>query len=358
MHLGFYAPLKPPDHPNPSGDRAMARALIAALEYGGASVTMASTLRSRDGVGDAALQRDFLAQAHVEIERLGVLGRMEGWRGWVTYHNYYKAPDLIGPSVARALGIPYLLIEATRARKRLDGPWAAFAQAAEDASDAADAIFYFTRRDAETLERDRAGSQQLIHLPPFLLRESVGRPPAPHGPMLAVGMLRDGDKLASYRIIAETLAHLPAKGWSLRIAGGGQARAKVEALMAPFGPAVQFLGQLDAPAMEDVYRSSSMLFWPGVNEAFGLAYLEGQAAGLPVVAQDRPGVRDVLAPGNYPKPEDGTAPLAARLQGLLSDPALRQRLGTDAQAHVAAHHLLPAASETLFAALALCGVNR
>ncbi len=358
MRLAFYAPLKAPDHPNPSGDRAMARALIAAFEYGGATVTMASTLRSRDGAGDAALQRDLLAQAQAEIARLTVLGQTEGWRAWVTYHNYYKAPDLIGPSVARALGIPYLLIEATRARKRLSGPWAAFAQAAEAASDAADVIFYFTHRDAETLDLDRAGRQQLIHLPPFLLRDSVGTAVAPVGPMLAVGMMREGDKLASYQIIADTLAQLPNDGWSLRLAGDGRARAKVERLMAPFGPAVQFLGQLDAVALEDVYRTSSLLFWPGVNEAFGLAYLEAQAAGLPVVAQDRPGVRDVLAPDDYPKPEDGTAPLAARLQGLLSDPALRQHLGTQAQAHVAAHHLLPAAADTLFAALATCGVHR
>ena len=356
MHLGFYAPLKAPDHPNPSGDRAMARALIAALEYGGATVTLASSLRSRDGTGDATLQRDLLAQAQAEITRLCGLGRAEGWQAWITYHNYYKAPDLIGPSVARQLGIPYLLIEASRARKRLTGPWARFAQAAETASDAADVIFYFTHRDAETLERDRAGTQQVIHLPPFLMRDSVDAAATPDGPMLAVGMLRNGDKLASYQIIADTLAQLPDTGWSLRIAGDGAARDKVTALMAPFGQAVQFLGQLDADALTDVYRTSSLLFWPGVNEAFGLAYLEGQATGLPVVAQDRPGVRDVLAPGDYPDPDKGTPALAARLQQLLSDPALRHRMGSAAQAHVAAHHLLPAASATLFSGLAKCGV--
>ncbi|WP_093917092.1 glycosyltransferase family 4 protein [Sulfitobacter marinus] len=336
----------------------MARALIAALEYGGATVTLASTLRSRDGTGDSALQTRLLDQAQGEIARFSQLGRAEGWQAWVTYHNYYKAPDLIGPSVARHLGIPYLLIEASRARKRLIGPWARFAKATETASDAADVIFYFTHRDAETLERDRAGAQQLIHLPPFLMRSSVDAAAAPDGHMLAVGMLREGDKLASYKIIADTLAQLPDTGWSLRIAGDGAARARVEALMAPFGPAVQFLGQLDADALADVYRTSSLLFWPGVNEAFGLAYLEGQAAGLPVVAQDRPGVRDVLAPGDYPDPAGGIPPLAARLQKLLSDSELRHRLGRKAQDHVAAHHLLPAASATLFSGLAKCGVYR
>ena len=35
MRIAFYAPLKPPDHPVPSGDRRMARMLWAALRAGG-----------------------------------------------------------------------------------------------------------------------------------------------------------------------------------------------------------------------------------------------------------------------------------------------------------------------------------
>ena len=48
MRIAFYAPLKPPDHPVTSGDRAMARALIAALKLAGHEVTIASRFRSRD----------------------------------------------------------------------------------------------------------------------------------------------------------------------------------------------------------------------------------------------------------------------------------------------------------------------
>ena len=35
MRIAFYAPLKPPDHPVPSGDRRMARLLMAALATAG-----------------------------------------------------------------------------------------------------------------------------------------------------------------------------------------------------------------------------------------------------------------------------------------------------------------------------------
>ncbi len=46
MRVTFYAPLKPPDHEVPSGDRRMARLLIQALELAGHEVEVAARLRS------------------------------------------------------------------------------------------------------------------------------------------------------------------------------------------------------------------------------------------------------------------------------------------------------------------------
>ncbi|MFT6677183.1 MAG: glycosyltransferase involved in cell wall biosynthesis [Sulfitobacter sp.] len=356
MRLAFYAPLKPPSHPVPSGDRSIARALIAALEHSGAEVTLASTLRSRDGKGDAQIQADLQREAKAEIARLVPQGRVAGWQAWLSYHNYYKAPDLIGPHVAAALGIPYLQVESTRARKRLTGPWAGFAQAAERASDAARVIFYFTAHDAETLHRDATPDQQVIHLPPFLNQTGLPALRAAEGPMLAVGMMRSAAKLPSYRIIAETLALLPAEGWSLEIAGDGPARAEVVALMSGFGSKVQFLGALEGAAMTAAYARAGLFFWPGVDEAFGMVYLEAQAAGLPVVAQDRTGVRDVLAGTDHPPPEAGPAALARRLNDLIGDSAQRHAAGRAARTYVADHHLLPAAAATLRDALTRAGV--
>ena len=57
MQIAFYAPLKAPTHPVPSGDREMARNLKAAMALDGrAEVVLASTLRTRDGAGDHAVQ--------------------------------------------------------------------------------------------------------------------------------------------------------------------------------------------------------------------------------------------------------------------------------------------------------------
>lgn len=351
MTIAFYAPLKPPGHPVPSGDRAMARALIAALEQGGYQVTLASELRLYDGRGDSDAQDTLISDAKAEVARLLTLARAQDWRAWLTYHNYYKAPDLIGPAVARALNIPYFQVESTRARKRLSGPWAQFAAAAEAASDAAHTIFYLTERDAETLRRDAPLGQDLCHLRPFLARAALPDASALTGAMLSVAMMRAGDKLASYALIAKTLAALPAGlDWQLEIAGDGPARAEVAALMAPFGGRVTFLGALGPDDLARHYARASLLFWPGVNEAFGMTYLEAQAAGIPVVAQDRPGVRDVV---HCPLAdvEHGAAGLAKQVCALLGDADLRARIGTQARAQIGGHHLLGAAAQTLAGAI-------
>ncbi len=350
--VAYYAPLKSPDHPTPSGDREMARNLKTAVAQAtGLPVHLAATLRSRDGVGDVRVQQRLMAQADAIAQELVARWRPNPPRLWITYHNYYKAPDLIGPSVARALSVPYVLIEATRARKRLNGPWAMFAQQAEAATDAAKLVFYMTAHDRDTLERDRPAGQRLIHLPPFLPACQLPKSGTGAGPMLSVGMMRPGDKLASYRLLAETLSLVETPDWRLDIVGDGPTRAEVAELMRPLGNGVRFHGALPRDALDRLYANASLFLWPGVNEAYGMVYLEAQSYGVPVIAQDRPGVRDVLArqasDTAYPSPEQGTAALAARIDAMLTSPTLRDNAACAARAHIARDHLLPAARDRI-----------
>lgn len=346
--VAFYAPMKSPHHMMPSGDREMARNLMSAISAGGAAVELVSELKIYDKRGDRDVQQGLRAQASDESARL--IRDMPKVDLWVTYHNYYKAPDLIGPTVAQARGIPYVQIESTRATSRLTGPWADFAQAAHDACDTADVIFYLTANDLITLKRETCGTQQLVHLSPFLPTDTLPTASPLDGPMLTTGMMRSGDKLASYHLIAETLTLLSGD-WRLHIAGDGPARPEVEALMAPFGACVTFLGQLDRAQLAKAYAGASLFLWPGVNEAFGMVYLEAQSHGLPVVAQDRPGLRDVLTPTTYPSPEDGPLALAAQISRLLEDPLLRSERGTAARAMISRTHLAPAATACFWSAV-------
>ncbi len=348
--LAFYAPMKPPDHPTPSGDREMARNLIAGIAAGGAKVDLVSRLRLHDKRGDPARQAEIRQLAAAETDRLITALMGTGTRAWVTYHNYYKAPDLIGPRVCDALDLPYVQIESTRAKSRLTGPWADFARAAETACDRADIIWYLTANDLITLDRHKTPTQKLVHLPPFLPMTTLPGAGTGHGPMLCAGMMREGDKMASYTILAETLDHLQSPDWQLHIAGDGPARAEVERLMARHGARVTFLGALDRDALLRAYQAASVFVWPGVNEAFGMVYLEAEATGLPVVAQDRPGVRDVVY-GDQPAPEAGPAALARRIDELLALPDLRRVCGQTARDRIATRHLAGVATEIIWGAL-------
>ena len=341
--VGFYAPLKSPNHPNPSGDREIAQSVMQALEHAGFAPHLASDLRSLDMKGYAEVQRGLFRDANEALPGVIQQGRQENWALWLTYHNYYKAPDLLGPRAAQALNIPYVQIESTRARKRLDGPWADFARAAEDAAEQANAIFYSTQRDAIALRNYAPQGQVLQHLHPFLRRTDLPAPSNRSAGILAAGMMRPGDKIESYRLIAETL-NLSKSDWHLNIAGGGKARGDVEDLMSDFGGRVTFVGKLDAEGMARAYGAAKLFFWPGFNEAIGMVYLEAQAAGLPVLAQNRPGLIDVLAPHlDYPAPEDGPAALAARLDGMLANLPPADPI----RDHIRDHHLLPSAAKTL-----------
>ncbi|MEW9806571.1 glycosyltransferase family 4 protein [Mesorhizobium sp. ZMM04-5] len=352
--VAFYAPMKPPDDPVPSGDRTMARALVAALDTAGlGEVRLVSTLRSRDGAGEASAQDRIFEAAEIEIERLSSGPRPDLW---VTYHSYYKAPDLLGPRLARLWGIPYAIVEGTRASSRLRGPYARFAKAAEEACDSADVIFYLTEYDREALERDRVRDQRLARLRPFLAAETLpALPERAHSDtirLLACAMFRAGDKLASYRALAEALAHVGSPDWSLRIVGDGPARAEVEALFERFAGKVRFLGALDQDGVAAEFRGGDLLVWPGVGEAFGMVYIEAQAQGCPVLAEDRQGVRDVVGDGGWLVPPGDRLAYASAIDALAADPDRRAATGIAGRRRIAANHLLPAARATLRGALA------
>lgn len=156
MRIAFYAPLKAPDHPVPSGDRLMGRQIMAALGAGGHEVRLASDLRAFAREPDAGALAALKSACVEETARLlGQYTSPGGWRpqAWVTYHNYYKAPDLIGPEVAQALAIPYIGIESSFARKRRADAWAPWSAAAEFGMRRACVNFHMTRVDREGLAR-------------------------------------------------------------------------------------------------------------------------------------------------------------------------------------------------------------
>ncbi len=164
--IAFYTPMKPPDDPVPSGDRTMARALLAALEGAGlGDVYLASKLRSRDGAGDPATQDRIFEDAEAEIERLSAGPRPDLW---FTYHSYYKAPDLLGPRLSRAWGIPYALVEGNTRLEAPAGPLCPLRQSSRSGMRCCRRHLLSHRirpRGARTRSRGRPAARQAQALP-------------------------------------------------------------------------------------------------------------------------------------------------------------------------------------------------
>ena len=355
MKLAFYAPMKSPDHPVPSGDRRMGRLLFQALERAECEVELASKLRSFDKAGDAAFQAKVQEEGQREAARLIAKWRAhpaEAPKGWFTYHLYHKAPDWIGPLVCEALQIPYMVAEASHAPKRAAGPWESGYAAAEQAIRSARAVFHMTRLDGECLKPIIAQGHELILLPPFIDMEAfqeqavpvdvaaeVARAGGRKGVqnLLCVAMMRDGDKMESYRQLGQGLALLARDDWQLLVIGEGEMRATVEKALSPIGDRAVYLGAMAPEALPAWYEFADLYVWPAHGEAYGMAFLEAQGCGLPVVAGDLRGVPDVVLRGEtgiLTSPGDN-ADFAAAIDDLLSDPARRQSMGERARAFVA-----------------------
>jgi glycosyltransferase involved in cell wall biosynthesis len=342
----------------------MARLLMKALERAGFPPTLASDLRSLDKAGRPALQEETRRAAIAEADRLVAhyrpLPAPDRPRLWFTYHVYYKAPDWIGPRVADALDIPYVVAEGSRAPKRASGPWALSHAGAEAALDRADAIFVMTATDREALEAAKPARQILIDLPPFIdTREWPGGTPARNAAdaelrLLTVAMMRKGDKLASYRVLAAALEGLRQRPWTLDIVGDGEARGEIAELFRPLGPRVRLHGQVESKAtLRAFYEHADLFVWPAVNEAYGMVLLEAQRFGCPVVAGAYGGVASVVRNGETGllTPAGDIPAFTQAVETLLSDRNRRRRYGSAARRFVTGERDLDHAAARLHTGL-------
>ncbi|NTZ92032.1 glycosyltransferase family 4 protein [Agrobacterium tumefaciens] len=340
MKIAFYSPLKSPNHPVPSGDRLMARLLMQAMTMGGHAVFVASELRSFLKQADDPARTSLVDAADREIEAIAQRWRREGPPDlWFCYHPYYKAPDLLGPELARRFDIPYVTAEASYSPKRNGMGWQAIQDELLAALNAAAVNICFTARDREGLLR----ASPTLHwkmLPPFI---DVGTflETAPHptpARLITVAMMRSGDKLTSYRALSEALALLPQDlDWTLDIIGDGPERSAVQTMFSAFPDnRLVWHGEKTATEITALLSKASLYVWPGHGEAYGLAYLEAQAAGLPVVAEKVAGVPEVVKSGTTGllTPENDTAAYADAIKSLLGNDRQREKLAKAARQFV------------------------
>jgi len=363
MRIAFYAPLKPPDHPIPSGDRRVAQLLFAALRLAGHEPVLVSRFRSYDGYGDALRQARLAVRAERIVNRL--LRHCREFREhspelWFSYHLYHKAPDWLGPAITCALGIPYIIAEASVTPVQRCGPWANGHRAAESAIKRADAVIGLNREDRECVLPLLRAPWHWFALKPFVDARNYRRKPKTEdhpARLITVAMMRDGDKLASYRLLADSLSHLLDLPWSLEVVGDGPARRDVENALAPLNERVSWMGSLDHDAVADRLALADVFVWPAINEAFGMALLEAQASGLAVVAGESGGVGEIIEPevtGLLVATGDAGA-FAAAVRSLILNYDRRQALAKAARRRILLEHDLRAAALRLAAVIDAVG---
>ncbi len=359
MRIGFYAPLKAPDHPVPSGDRQVARLLIEALRHAGHTVEVISTFRSFLSAPEPAAAAARAEGARAEVDRIASTWTRDGSAPDLlfAYHPYYKAPDLVAMTLAARFDRPYATAEASHAPKRAAGPWAEDHAATERALRSAAVHFCFTGNDWRSLSAV-VDATRLVDLPPFIDASRFTTRTAPRRAekridLATVAMMRSGAKAASYALLASALGRLRDRPWRLTVAGDGPARPAIERVFAEL-PAdrIVWRGQLDAEAVADLLRGADLFAWPGLNEAFGLSYLEAQACGVPVVAVTGEGTPSVIHHGRTglltaASPVD----YADALDRLMRDDDLRDRLGAEAARFVHGERTVAKAAAVLDAGL-------
>jgi teichuronic acid biosynthesis glycosyltransferase TuaC len=144
--------------------------------------------------------------------------------------------------------------------------------------------------------------------------------------------------------VLRALAVLSPRHPTLRyvIVGEGPERVALEGLATRLGvrERVELCGQLAPAAAIERARRCTLFAMPSTEEAFGVAYIEAMAGGLPAIGcRGEPGPEEIAAAGDgfMLVPPGDIERLTQRIDELLSDPQRLREAGRRARATVAAH---------------------
>jgi glycosyltransferase involved in cell wall biosynthesis len=137
------------------------------------------------------------------------------------------------------------------------------------------------------------------------------------------------------------------------VIGDGPERGRLEGLAAEAGVHVRWVGQLDhEDALRELARCHVMAL-PSVDEAFGVAYVEALACGVPAIGSRGEGGPEEIAAmggGMLLVPPREAAALADTMAEVLSDADARERLATEARRTAAQHFSWEACGRATLAA--------
>ncbi len=350
--IGYYTPFKPLGFHLPSGDLTIATGLQDFLEDCGYLIIHPSRLRTRwifwkpwlwpIVVRDRLRSLRMLRQAHFRL--------------WLTYHAYYKSPDIIGPWVCQRLGIPYIIFQgiySTRRKKNIKTLPGYVLNRRSLIQ--ADHVFSNRKEDLLNLRR-LIPDDRLTYIAPGIdsgkftfdadarreLRQSweisENTPVVLSAAMFRPGVKADG---LIWTIKACAALHRQGKPVQLVIAGDGKERKTLQDLSESLlSGSVRFVGKIPRDRMYRFYSSGDIFAFPGIRETLGMVYLEAQACGLPVVAFHNGGIPEVVLDKitGFLTPLYDMRAFTEAITRILEDVTLRRKMGEAARWHVRTAH--------------------
>jgi glycosyltransferase involved in cell wall biosynthesis len=281
---------------------------------------------------------------------MNVLRRMRADAVLVTHHH--RASLALGRLAARLCRVPVTMVAAhdmdlTTVGKRCLPPWAVATLGETDA------LVLLAPSQGEYLHREEGvGRLPWSRTREVVIPNGVRVGPLPDPAATAAARARLGLPENSFvvgnvaRLTAQKAQHVLLEAFAklletqpraqLVIVGGGPREQELRDLAADLGVAdsVLFTGlRRDVP---DLLPAFDVTCLSSVHEGVPIAAIESMAASIPVVATDCGALRDIVEQGvyGYVVPVGDAEALAARLDRLAEDPALRERLGAAARKQV------------------------
>lgn len=307
MRIAFYAPHKPIEHPVPSGDLFIAKSLFNSLASQGHDIRTVSKFRTYKAVLNPQKWISGIFEFHNTLN----IVRDFAPDLWLTYHSYYKSPDILGPRICDKLDIPYTIYQgvfSTKRRRQLKN-WPGF-MLNKAALIKADHIFANKKIDFENLSRIIL-PEKLSYSSPGIKSEDFkfsqkerdlirGRLKLDNKTVIfSVAMFRQGVKEQSLIQLIKAFKKIESgtnKSIQLLIAGDGDCRDELITISKQLKiKNILFLGAIPRSELFKYYSAADIFAYPGIGEALGMVYLEAQASGLPAVAYATRGPSEAIS---------------------------------------------------------------
>ena len=160
-----------------------------------------------------------------------------------------------------------------------------------------------------------------------VLEEQHGRDARATGEAIPIGFIGRLDPIKRIGDLIDA-AHLLDSRIAVHLFGEGRERGRIEEQVRRLSlqSRVFLHGAVDRP--QEALRKIDLLVLPSAAEGFGLVLIEAMAAGVPVVATNVPGIRDVVIDGRTGLLVSPGSPkeLSAAILRVLGDNELRRRL--------------------------------